>query len=174
MQSIRGVMLLVGAVLVLVGSCKFLIVLAADRPPSDAEMIDNLRRNRTDFDRLVAMIQDRGLERVDNDWTRPEDPASVGISPARIAEYRKIMVRIGIARGFMHRLPDAPIIFIGYVRGLLMKSRAKNYVWSEASSDRYDDDNIVTNLDEFWFSHDRNIEVYRKVDGNWYLHLHVD
>ena len=74
-----------------------LAILSSLEPPSDVAMTANLMANRATFDRLLAMIQeDRGLLRVDVDWTDPADPEQAGISPARIAEYRRLMQAIGV------------------------------------------------------------------------------
>src|SRR5262249_26250801 len=64
--------------------------------PRDATLLDNFRRNRPEFERLVAMFQaDKGLGRVGRDFTRPENPARVGISAQRILEYRRLCGVIG-------------------------------------------------------------------------------
>src|SRR5262245_33784112 len=94
------------------------------QPPSDAVMIANLARNRTAFEHLVAMIrEDRGLERVDVDWTRPDDPASVGVGPQRIAAYRAMMREIGIARGFYAFEPRDQISFMAFASGLSIRGQ---------------------------------------------------
>ena len=49
----------------------------------DAEMIENFKTNRAEFEKLVAMISaDKNLKCVDNHWTDPKD-----FSPERTAEY---------------------------------------------------------------------------------------
>ena len=72
-----------------------------------------MQNNRVTFEALIVMInEDRGLERVDVDWTRPDDPSKIGVSSARIAEYRRIMRRIAVARGFYAFEPRDEISFL--------------------------------------------------------------
>src|SRR6266567_6667782 len=69
--------------------------------PSDAALIENFHVRRAVLERLVAMIrEDRGLKRVDDTWTDPADPATIGVSPERIALYRKLFREAGVPRGF--------------------------------------------------------------------------
>jgi hypothetical protein len=143
------------------------------QPPSDAWMSDNLRRNRAAFEELVAMIQmDRGLERVDVDWTAPEDTASIGVSTARIADYRRIMERIGVTRGFYAFEPRDQISFLAYAGGISIRGRSKGYVWSKTGS--FQDAAVVESLDAAWRSGARRVWGYRHVEGPWYLELRVD
>jgi hypothetical protein len=65
--------------------------------PTDQELISNFKRHRAGFDRLRDMImQDKGLLRITNDRTLPEDPQAVGVSQSRIAEYRALLKELGI------------------------------------------------------------------------------
>ena len=143
------------------------------QPPSDAAMIANLARNRAAFERLLAMIhQDRGLERVDVDWTRPENPSTIGVSPERIGVYRRLMQEIGVTRGFYAFEPRDEISFIAYASGLSIRGQSKSYVWSPAGE--FQDAGMVESLDAVWSSGHRRIWGYRHVEGPWYLHLRVD
>jgi|SRR5256885_12122541 len=143
------------------------------QPPSDGAMIANLARNRATFERLLAMIhEDRGLERVDVDWTRPEDPASIGVSPERIATYRRLMREIGVMRGFYAFEPRDEVSFMAYAAGLSIRGQSKSYVWSP--SGEFQDAGMVESLDAAWRSGHRRLWTYRHVEGPWYLHLRVD
>ena len=145
----------------------------AFQPPSDGAMIANLARNRAAFERLLAMIhEDRGLERVDIDWTRPDNLASIGISAERIAAYRRLMREIGITRGFYAFEPRNEISFIAYAAGLSIRGSSKSYVWSP--SGQFQDAGMVANLDAVWRSGHRRVWGYRHIEGPWYLHLRVD
>jgi hypothetical protein len=112
------------------GSC--LAFVWFQQPPSDQAMIENLAAHRATFEALIAMIQhDAGLERVDEDWTRPEDTTSIGVSRERIALYRKLCNEAGVPRGF-YSFDDAhTIIFVMYSRGLSISGASKSYVYSD-------------------------------------------
>jgi hypothetical protein len=143
------------------------------QPPSAGAMIANLARNRAAFERLLVMIhEDRGLERVDVDWTRPEDPASIGVDRERIATYRRLMRQIGVTRGFYAFEPRDEVSFIAYAAGLSIRGQSKSYVWSP--SGKFEDAGMVESLDTVWRSGHRRIWDYRHVEGPWYLHLRVD
>lgn len=143
------------------------------QPPSDAAMIRNLADNRAAFETLIAMIgADRGLERVDVDWTSPGDPTKIGVSAERIAEYRRIMRRIGVARGFYAFEPRDEISFLAFASGLSIGGVSKGYVWSKAGPSP--ETPVVDSLDALWASGARRVWHYRHVEGPWYLHLRVD
>lgn len=150
-----------------------LAILSSLEPPSDVAMTANLMANRATFDRLLAMIQeDRGLLRVDVDWTDPADPEQAGISPARIAEYRRLMQAIGVTRGFSADEKRHGIHFIAWASGLSTRGRSKAYVWS--STGKFEDAQVASSLDETWRDGGRHVWAYRHLDGPWYLYLRRD
>jgi len=159
--------------LVLIGAGVLLAACGSDLRPTDAEMIANLRAKMPLFEKLVAMIQeDRDLERVDVDWTRPDNPATIGVTPQRIATYRALMKEAGIARGFYALKPRTNIKFIGYASGLFTHGWGKSYVYllPDAESSRYDFDLEEGDLDAAAVGQ-RKFFGYRHIDGPWYLLL---
>src|SRR5262245_867692 len=59
--------------------------------PSDQQLIANFHRHQADLERLITMFKaDKGLGRVGDSFTRPNHPDIVGVTPERIAEYRKL------------------------------------------------------------------------------------
>ena len=63
-------------------------------------MIDNFRRHQSEFQQLLEMfLSDKGLTRVDFDFTRPEDPSAVGIAQQRLDEYRRIFIDLNLTSG---------------------------------------------------------------------------
>src|SRR5262245_4190430 len=94
--------------------------------PSDAAMIDNFRHKRDVFETLVTMIrEDRGLKRVDVDWTDPADPSTIGVSAERVALYRRLCHEAGVARGFYQF--NSSIEFVGYAAGMVVHGSSKSY-----------------------------------------------
>ncbi|HEY8051572.1 MAG TPA: hypothetical protein VIE42_02075, partial [Steroidobacteraceae bacterium] len=58
--------------------------------------MSRFRSHRADYETLMTMLRhDQKLTFVNSGLTEPEDPSSVGISAARIAEYRHILLRLG-------------------------------------------------------------------------------
>lgn len=111
------------------------VALCGSGPPSDQQLIDNLHTRRATFERLIHMIQqDPQLERIDNDWlhswTRPDDLGSIGISPARLAEYHRLLAEADIPRGFYSFDGGATITFVAYAAGLSVSGMSKSYVYT--------------------------------------------
>src|SRR5689334_24230798 len=53
---------------------------------SDEVLIAKFNAHRAEFEKLLAMVlENKGLTRVDEDWTEPRDPQTIGISRERIA-----------------------------------------------------------------------------------------
>lgn len=135
-------------------------------PPSDETMIRNLEQHREVFARLITMIrEDKGLERVDDDWTKPDDPATVGVSPERIAEYRRLFAQAGIPRGFYSYSGGTTITFIAYTFGLSISGCAKSYIFTDVAPEELVDEP----LDKLHGT-SRGL-VRRRIGEGWYLEL---
>lgn len=81
----------VKAVLVLVHVACVLSTAACARLPSDEQLLEDFRQHRDELQTLVRMFEeDKGLARVGADFTRPQDPARVGVLAERIREYRRL------------------------------------------------------------------------------------
>ena len=84
--------------------------------------------NEAEFERLLTMIRaDKKLERVDDTWTRPEDPSTIGLTPARMRSYRKLFSTLGIPRGFYAFHDPERFTFLASTRGLSVTGSAKGY-----------------------------------------------
>ena len=109
-------------VLVLAGGC------GRSSHPSDAVLLQRFNQNEADFERLLTMLrEDRQLQRVDDNWTRPSDPNSIGVSPERIAEYRRLFAKLGIPRGFYAFHDPERFTFLASTFGLSVSGSAKGY-----------------------------------------------
>jgi hypothetical protein len=151
--------------LALLGFAVLLLVPQYTGPPSDDEMIRNLDAHRAVFDRLLTMIrEDKGLERVDDDWTRPDDPSTIGVSPARIAEYRRLFAEANIPRGFYSFNEATTVQFIGFAEGLSISGCAKSYLYTTEK----EPEGLV---DEPLDGHhqDNKAFVRRRIGENWFL-----
>lgn len=149
--------------------------------PRDAELLHSFAEHRKDLDQLVQMFQaDKGLGRVGGTFTRPEDPGKVGLSPQRIAEYRRLCTRVG-----------APDCIEGYdatfdrLYGSVHPGRteAKDPIWIHVSSAGLA---VSGSSKGFLFSASPPFEVVtdldglrpvksgtwlRRIDGPWYLYF---
>jgi hypothetical protein len=155
--------------------------------PRDDEMIANLSEHRAELEKLREMIQaDQGLERVDYEWTKPADPASVGVSPERIAVYRELCRRVGLERGIEAFGGAAERVrFLASTRGLSISGSSKSYVWLREPPQTTDERVVVNDLEAYlskrrderrvyFAKHKRamsngSFDALRHVEGNWYL-----
>jgi hypothetical protein len=148
--------------------------------PTDNAMIKTFQEHRHEFEALKTMVaHDQYLNRVDIDWTQPDDPSTAGVTPERIAEYRRIFQRLGITRGFQAYGDRAEIEFIAHAEGLSVSGHAKSYCWRESpppetvnsidalrakKSEEYQN-----YLDHKTDSFEEHVIAYRHIDGHWYL-----
>jgi hypothetical protein len=151
-----------------IGFAVFVWEISGQPHQPDAKMMANFQKHKQDFEQLRQMIlQDKGLTRVDDDWTNPEDPKVLGVTPERIAQYRRIFGRLGIPRGFSADPERSRIEFIASAQGLSISGSMKSYVYSQHSPPGLFDD--LNNLPSKENSHG-----YRRIEGKWYLYFYAD
>ena len=138
----------------------------SDHPKDDA-LISNFKRNELDFDRMVTMLrEDKELERVDDTWTKPDDPASIGVTKERIDSYRALFSKLGIPRGFYAFHDPERFTLLASVHGLSISGSAKGYAYLVQKPDL-----VVGSLDEYWSPDGKSFTAYRHIKGNWYLYF---
>jgi hypothetical protein len=137
---------------------------------SDAQMIANFQKYKSDFERLRQMIlEDKGLTRVDDNWTEPRDPLTIGIKSERIAQYRRMFQQLGIPRGFSATAERDRIEFIASAQGWVASGSSKCYVYLKTRPDELLDDLDKLSLQEKPFG-----TGYRHIEGDWYLYFYGD
>ncbi|HYX72053.1 MAG TPA: hypothetical protein VE732_04725 [Nitrososphaera sp.] len=139
---------------------------------SDEELIANFQAHRSEFNQLLEMIsQDKGLQRVDDNWTRPENPQTIGISQERIDAYRKLFGSAGVPRGFYAFHDEGVFEFIASAQGLAVSGSSKGYIYSTNPLTR-----VVANLDNYHLLENKpyGYPIYRHIEGNWYLFFDAD
>lgn len=155
------------------------LVVYASMPPSSEKFISNYFDNKESFNNLVKRIQidqKKGLERIDDTWTRPSNLASIGISNSDLKWYRNEFEKLGIPRGF-YAFPDH-ILFIAYTFGLSVSGSDSGYVYSESPPKNYFKENCGYSLEPFKDLKDykgcngytRSYTIYQKIDENWYIY----
>lgn len=155
--------------------------------PSDDAMIVNFDNHREDFEALRLMIQaDKGLERVDPDFVKPEDPGALGVTPERIEQYRSLSAKLGLERG-LEAFGDSAtrVALLASCRGLSISGSSKTYVWLSTPPEPTEGRAVVDDLDLYMRQrreerrkyYDKNkrtmsghVDAYRHIEGNWYLH----
>ena len=100
--------------------------------PGDLSLLDNFKKHEQDFNKLITMIRkDKKLQRIDDTWTNPTDPKSIGVSQARIREYRGMFSKLSIPRGFYAFLDPERFTFLASTQGLSVSGSAKGYAYLE-------------------------------------------
>lgn len=175
MQRIQRLVLrvLFGATIIVSG--------CSSRHPSDDQLLETFRRHRADLEQLVQMFTaDKGLGRVGDGFTRPDDPGGVGVSAQRVSEYRRLCAAVGAPaciEGYdatFDRLYGAvqagrsevknPIWIHVSTRGLSISGSSKGFLYSSAPPFE-----IVPDLDRV--SPSRSQTWIRHIEGPWYLHF---
>jgi hypothetical protein len=149
--------------------------------PKDDDLLGRFRQHRGELETLVRMFEaDKGLGRVGRDFTRPEDPRRLGISPERIHEYRRLCAAVGASaciEGYdaeFDRLHNAgerggserkdPIWIHVAARGLSISGSSKGFMYSTASPFP-----VVADLDRV--SPRSSGTWVRHIQGQWYLYF---
>jgi len=138
----------------------------AVEPPSDATMLRQFERNESKFDALVGMANaDKGLDRVDENWTIPADTKDVGVSPERLADYRRLLRDAGTPRGFQVAQGRDGFNFFFWLRGSAISDDTdKGFAYRTTPPP-----STVQTLDGIR-AESRNASIaFRHIRGNWYL-----
>ncbi len=138
---------------------------------SDNLLIDSFHHNRSTFAKLHEMITaDSALHRVDEDWTDPANPAEIGISPDRIAEYRRLLVQVGCNRGFAAYPARPGIYFFSGTSGLSIAGSTKGYCYLEIAP------NLVVSNTATYVPSDNSdsYRIYRPIEAHWYVYFERD
>jgi len=135
-------------------------------PPSDAAMLRHFERHEATFAALAQMaIADKGLDRVDDNWTMPADTNSVGVSTERLRVYRRLLSQAGIPRGFqVSKSRDGFDFFYWLVGSAISDDTDKGFAYRTTPPS-----NTVQSLDGIRAASREPFVAYRHIQGNWYL-----
>jgi hypothetical protein len=158
-----------------IGSAAILMVLlvwiirVGMTPPSDQRLLSNFDKHEATFNTLIEMLKTDGdLIRVDENWTEPKHPETIGVSPARIANYRQILREARVPRGFQAETFVHEVDFFYWTIGSAISSdTTKGYAYRT-----WPPMEVLNSLDGFRLdpkNADNTIKVYRHIRGNWYL-----
>ncbi len=134
-------------------------------PPPDQQLLADFARHRADLDKVAQMKQaDKGLSRVDYNWTAPDNPQKAGIPPQRIAKYRSLLESVGVHRGFEAYQPHE-VDFLYWGRGSAISSDTdKGYAYLTVPPKQ-----VLPTLDDCQ-PDEKGVKSYRHIEGCWYLY----
>lgn len=141
-------------------------VIHLDDQPSDDELIANFKAHEAAFERLAHMsLEDSGLLRVDEDWTDPREPASIGVTADRLETYRNLFREAHVPRGLTRYDGNVKFMYWG-IGSAVSDDISKGYTYMPKAPDR-----TRVKLDGFE-PRDRAPEThYRWIRGNWYIYV---
>ncbi len=146
----------------------FLLILISCSAPSDEEMINDFKKNKIEFEKLLIMLKnDQQLWVVTRTWVRPEKYYDYGIRHDRIEEYRAIMKNIGLYGVGVNAERKSFYFDKWSSGGISIRASSKGYFYTEEIEPR-----LTTNLDTYLSETDkRHYFIARKIDKNWYIYL---
>ena len=117
-------------------------------------------------------LADKQLGRVAPDFTRPDDPAKIGVSPERIARYRKLLSSARVSSGIEGYGPKGEVLFHVSSRGLSISGSSKGIVWCEKPPEppRLLLDDLDAYLAKTFPGQPKSFTAYQRIEGNWYLY----
>jgi hypothetical protein len=140
-------------------------------PPSDASIIARFNAHRTEFSQLLEMFDHDGIHgRLGCADSLDDAQGAQPISPQRRTEYVKIFKTIG-CDGAVYHWPDAKAKaqFFMWSVGMLFAGQDKSIMFIPGEPPAH----IVETTDGYrWtqMDHQRGaVELYRHIDGPWYL-----
>lgn len=148
----------------------FLIEFSSEKKhPKDEDLVGKFHAHKAEFEQLLQMFQDdKGLGRV-SDFTRPENPESIGISRERIREYQRLFRKAGLEAGIEGYDEKEIIWFHASSQGLAVTGSGKGYAYT-----RKRPETVVDNLDSYWSKDGKSFTAFRHIEGNWYLYFEYE
>jgi len=133
--------------------------------PSDKKLIENFQTHKAAFDQLLRMfLADKGLGRVGEDFTRPENASSVGVNAEGLKAYRRLFERLGLKGGVEGYDEKDIVLFYASAEGLSVSGSSKGYAYCKQRPPL-----VVEDLDSYKSPGDKSFTAFRHLEGNWYL-----
>lgn len=148
---------------------------------SDQELVRHFLKNKAEFQEInqeFITLQGKGLKRIDDNWTDPQNTEDIAISQNDLEYYRKKLNKLSIPRGISAY--GSGIRYLSYTSGLAIGGFSQGYLFSENEPKniyKYEED-----LPEKPYTDFRNIKIpqkgsyiiYIKLDENWYCFNEYD
>jgi len=149
------------------------------RPPAAEKLVQNFNENKENFRVLnekILIDQKKGLERVDDTWTRPGNLESIGLNNKDVKDYRDDFKRLGVPRGF-YSYPDK-VMYVVYTSGLSISGSSRGYLYSIEEPKNYFKKNCgyserpLKNIDDFGGceGYAASYTIYQQIDKDWYIY----
>jgi hypothetical protein len=136
------------------------------KPPPDQQLLSNFDHHHAIFDQLARMTQvDKGLQSVGYNWTDPSNPQKIGVSPARVDIYRRLLDSVHCHRGFdTYELHGAAFWYWGHGSSI-SDDEDKGYAYLTAPPTE-----TLLTLNECRPDEENEVKAYRHIEGCWYLY----
>jgi hypothetical protein len=167
----KGAGIIVLAFLAVLGAAWAILFLSM-KPPKEQKLIENFYAHRVAYKRLRDMLlADQQVDAVYADWGvetaksgLPHKPPDVSFSLSRYNQYVALLEQTGSKEIFRAR--DYPgLLCIGaWASGWAGNTRHIGICWGDQEPA-----NQVANLDDYYRDPRRPRDVFRHVDGKWYL-----
>lgn len=139
----------------------------ASKHPSDQALLSQFQSHRSEFNHLLQMfVADKELGRVAYNFTRPANPAEIGISEQRLQEYKQLFDKLGLTAGIEGYDEKEVIWFIASTQGLGVSGSAKGFTYLEKPPSL-----LVDSLDGYRSKDGKSFTAFRHLEGKWYLYL---
>ena len=126
----------------------------------------NFQSHESQFNQLLQMfLSDRGLGRVAYDFTRPANPAEIGISRERVEDYRRRFDELGLSAGIEGYDEKDAVWFHASTQGLSVSGSSKGFAYLLKPPKLQ-----VESLDGYQSKDGRSFTAFRHIAGNWYLY----
>ncbi len=151
-------------------SCAILFL--STRPPKERKLIENFYSHRVAYERLREMLlADQHVDAVYADWgvetTRsglPHNPADVNFPSGRYDQYVALLEQTGSKEIFRARGYPGVLCIGAWAAGWGGNTRHIGICWGD-----HEPSNQVASLDDYYRDPGRSGDVFRHIDGNWYL-----
>lgn len=136
--------------------------------PKDKELENRFFANRTDFEKLVCLVQaDSNLKRFSTSYDGQLDYKSrSNLSEDRIKAYEELMGKLQIQEISRWDQGNTVYFQVWWTSHLVIGNKSKYYVYLENPPEK-----LVDSLDIRVGNNDAN--DYKKIEANWYLHLDI-
>jgi hypothetical protein len=143
------------------------------KPPTDEKLTANFYAHRASYESLRDMLlADQGVQAVYADFgveTKdsglPHKPTELNFPVSRYNEYVSLLKLVGSSAAFKTKESQPELLCVGaWAAGWAQDTRHAWVCWTDREPA-----NQVANLDDYYRNPARPHNVFRHIDGNWYL-----
>ncbi len=145
---------------------------------TNEELITYFYNHYSEFNKLnedLLIYAERGLNRIDDNWTRPDDLTSIGIDNNKLNTFREIFKSLDIPRGISCDYDS--ISYITYTYGFSISGESTGYYYSILEPANFIRNNAekiqkepFQNLDSIKLPSSASYHLFIKLEKNWYIY----